>query len=240
MEKKVIKFSLVGVICILLIIAVGIGTIVFALNENKTEEENRDSINKGEDKEQAIVRQNEKDDNQKNNEKEENRKKENKKKEEKKEVTEYKDTIVINGEEQELELKIYKSDLGYKMAYDLNSFYVQHFEEDEYKSLLTDTISLNVIKKEGDFSRISEELIQGSNNRTQRNNSYKLEQIEINGKLCVKEEQLESSGETHINYYIEGNNATSEYFIVEAVCGKELKESMIAVMNKMVSTFVVL
>lgn len=234
MEKKVIKISLVGVICVLLLIIAGIVITVVSLTGNKGEK-NEENTNNSATQTQAA-------DKDKSNNKENKTKEKSKnesKKESKKEVTEYKDSIIVDGKKQEVELKIYKSELGYKMAYDLNSFYIQHYEMDEYKSLLTDTIYVNISKKTGDFSKDTENLVKVASEATQNNSEYTVSQNIINGKNSIKETENDESGITKTNYYIDAGNG-KEYFVVSAVCGKEIKDYTIAIVDKMVSTFEVI
>ena len=50
---------------------------------------------------------------------------------------EYKEKILIDNQEHWMTLKKFKSSLGYKMKYDVESFYIENndIEVDEYKSL---------------------------------------------------------------------------------------------------------
>ncbi|MBR2786128.1 MAG: hypothetical protein IKD76_01275 [Clostridia bacterium] len=233
MEKRVIKFSLVGVICVLIAIAVGIGALVYGLSGTKGEKVGEKIIDKTAIEEQNTSKDEVAEKTSTSTKKDNTEKKKNSVK---KEVTEYTDTVVVNGEEQEVEFKVYKSNLGYQMAYDVSSFYVQYSDIDEYKSLLTDTIYVNISKKKGDFDALAEELVNATNTRVQRNSGYTLSQNSINGKRAFKEMETDASGVTRVNYYIYSGNG-EEYFVVNAVCGKEVKDYTLAVVDKMVETF---
>ena len=214
MERRVIKFNLVGAIFVLiLIIAAVSGIIIFAI---KSQKDNNDDKNE---KQMKISEEQEK----KDKEADELNK-------------EYKEKILIDNQEHWMTLKKFKSSLGYKMKYDVESFYIENndIEVDEYKSLYTDTISLKISKSTEDFSDKTESIIKESAEKIRNNSTYKLEQMDINGDLCFKESMVENGVDNIITYYIQADNG---FFVVQAHCGTELKETMIPIIDYMVKTF---
>lgn len=204
MEGKVIKFNLVGAICVIIFIVLAIvGIVVFAINGNDIRKNNID------DDKHTEVRNSEQ------------------------EVLEYEKTIMINGQEQKFNFKTYKSKLGYKIDYDIDSFYIDYTGKDEFKSLYTNDIFMNISKVNEDFSKKTESLIKESSNKMKENSNYSINQINLHGKLCIREENIDGNN-TLVNYYIEDSKG---YFVIEFVCGKELKDSMIQIVDEMVKTF---
>ena len=224
MERKVIKFNLFGAICIFAVIVVAIVLIVFfAVKSNLNKKNESDSNNNSQRTENAV----------------ENDDKNNQELPQKSEMDdldkEFVEKIVVDNEEKEITMKMYVSDLGYKMKYDIDSFFVDSNENgvDEYKSQLTDKIYINVSKNDEEFTKKVEELINNTNQKKNGNNTYKLSDMSINHRLCFKE-QFEEGNNISLIYYIEGING---FFTVECHCGKELRDSTLPTIEKMIESF---
>lgn len=127
MEKKVIKFNLVGTICVFIIaIALIVGVIVgIPKIINKSKDDEKKAIQSTEEAEEID------------------------------ENKEYIEKIATqSGEEEEHKFKICKSDLGYSMKYDYELFFNEKnvAESDRYISLYSNTVGITVEKRKGQFA----------------------------------------------------------------------------------------
>jgi len=126
MQGKVIKFNLVGGICVLIIIiSIIVASIIYIpklfsskKDESKLENSSNSSIDN---QKEQIVNQIQ-------------------------DEAEYKEIININGQDEEITMKKFVSEYGYSMKYDVNSFYINKEvkEVDMFSSLYSDTVYINV------------------------------------------------------------------------------------------------
>ncbi len=219
MERKVIKINLVGAIFVLiLIIAIIVGAIVFAIksssnNENsdkkndKTEQDSIFSVNQDEDKD--------------------------KDKEDYKELDK-KENIIVDGEKKEITLRDYRGP-RYTFSYEVDGFYKDPYvkDKDSFKSLVSDTIWVEVTYFKDGFKTKAKDLLEEASAKKAENSQYSVKTKEINGKLCYVEE-LEKENGVKRNYYIENGDA---YFLLEVSCGKEFVKNHLPVVEKMVESF---
>ena len=213
MERRVIKFNLVGSIFVLLLIIGAIVGIVIGVNYAKKA---KDGGNKSAGENQEQIRQN------------------NQEQEAIDEETEYPETVVIGDEEKEITMKICKGSMGYMMKYDANDFYIDKDIEgkDIFHSLTSDTIYINVFKESEVFEDRVNDLILDSGRR-EGFKDYEIVQTEINGKNTYKETMITKS-ENIINYYIEANDGL---FVVEVHVGNKFADGVMPVIEKMVGSF---
>lgn len=219
MERKVIKINLVGAIFVLiLIIAIIVGAIVFAIksssnNENsdkkndKTEQDSIFSVNQDEDKDID--------------------------KEDYKELDK-KENIIVDGEKKEITLRDYRGP-RYTFSYEVDGFYKDPYvkDKDSFKSLVSDTIWVEVTYFKDGFKTKAKDLLEEASAKKAENSQYSVKTKEINGKLCYVEE-LEKENGVKRNYYIENGDA---YFLLEVSCGKEFVKNHLPVVEKMVESF---
>ena len=121
MEKRVIKFNLVGAIFVIILIILTIVGIVIIATKPKNNNDNFDSNNQLE----------------QNNDIDENK--------------EIKADVMIQGTKREIIMKTCKGSYGYTMQYDINSFYVEKDVNgvDKFNSLYSDTVNISVLKSSG-------------------------------------------------------------------------------------------
>nr|MBP3681469.1 hypothetical protein [Clostridia bacterium] len=217
MERKVIKFNLVGAIgIVILIVAIIIGVIMFmAKGKNRNDNDDTNGNN--------LIQYNDgKID----------------------ETKEIKEKITIQGSEQEIVMKTCKGSFGYSMKYDTGSFYVEKHVNgiDEFKSLYTNTVNITVYKKNGDYEKDMEELkaeyekLKNSENGENFVDELEIKEKSINGaKVIVKHEKL--SDKRLDTYYIKNDDG---YFVVEANCGLQFENMVGPIIEKMVESFEVL
>ena len=215
MERKVIKINLMGAIFVLvLIVAIIVGIIVFAIksgsnkesnnkNNEETEQNSKFSVNKVEDKEAY-------------------------------EEVDKKEDVVIDGESKEITLRDYHNP-RYEFSYDVDGFYKDPHvkDKDSFKSLVSDTISIDVTFCKEGFKNKAKELLNGIADKRAENSQYNVTTKDINGKLCYIEE-LEKENGVKRNYYIENGDA---YFLLNINCGKEFVKNQLPIIEKMVESF---
>ena len=208
MERRVIKFNLMGAIFVLLlIIAAIVGIIVFAINASNGKI--RDKKIKEDIQEQQEAQKNDQ--------------------------MEVREKIIVGNEQKEITMRTHISKLKYRMNYDVDSFYIIDDDSsiDRYSSQYTDAIYLNVTKSTDPFVNKVNELITISGKNKTEDPSYKLSELNINGKLCYVE-RAPKDKEIFINYYIEANEG---FYIIETHCGEELQEVTLATIEKMIMSF---
>ena len=214
MERKVIKINLMGAIfVVILIIAVIVGVIVFAI---KSSYDNESADNDDRKKQKIESSFNQTDD-----------------KEEYKEVDK-KENVEIEGESKEITLRDYHNP-RYTFSYDVDGFYKDpHIKDkDSFKSLVSDTIFIDVTFFNEGFKAKAKELLEQTSAKKAENNQYSVKTKDINGKLCYIEE-IEKENGVKRNYYIENGDA---YFLLEVSCGKEFVKNHLPVVEKMVESF---
>ena len=102
---------------------------------------------------------------------------------------------------------------------------------DEFKSLYTDKIYVNI-------SKVENKKIEDLLNEWEARKDLQIKKSTelVNGKECTKIEATnEKKTENINNYYIKYGE--DSYYVIETHCGSELTDSMIPLMKKMVSTF---
>lgn len=159
MEKRVIKFNLVGAIFVIILIITIIVGVVMAVAKSKNKNENSNNSNQAE----------------QNNEIDENK--------------EIREDVMIQGAKREIIMKTCKSSYGYTMEYDVNSFYVEKDVNgmDEFNSLYSDTVKISVLKSSGNYEDEIEKLKSNSSNiNTEK---YEVEEKVVNGlNINIKKE----------------------------------------------------
>lgn len=211
MERRVIKFNLVGAICVLiLIISIIIGIIVFAVKGHNKNDGTNDN--------NQIIEQDKNID----------------------ENKEYKEKVTIKGNEQEIIMKACKGTFGYSMKYDVNSFYVEKDASgrDEFNSLYSNTINVIVFKRNGNYDEKVEQLKLNSTNGNNKNigDRYNVKEDFINGLRVVIETEDKSEGKTS-TYYVRADDG---YFVIEANCGYGFEDMVWPIIEKMIGTFKIL
>lgn len=172
MEKKVIKFNLVGAIfVIILIISIIVGIVIIA---TKSKNKNNDyNSNNQLEKIEGII-------------------------DEEKEI---KENVIIQGTKREIIMKTCKGSYGYTMKYDVNSFYVEKDANgmDKFNSLYSDTVNISVLKSSGNYEDEIERLKLNSN--IIDTEKYEIEEKVVNGlNINIKKEN--KPDEKNYTYYI--------------------------------------
>lgn len=219
MERKVIKINLVGAIFVLiLIIAIIVGAIVFAIKSSSNNENSDKKNDKTEQDSIFSVNQDEEKD---------------KDKEDYKELDK-KENIIVDGEKKEITLRDYRGP-RYTFSYEVDGFYKDPYvkDKDSFKSLVSDTIWVEVTYFKDGFKTKAKDLLEEASAKKAENSQYSVKTKEINGKLCYVEE-LEKENGVKRNYYIENGDA---YFLLEVSCGKEFVKNHLPVVEKMVESF---
>jgi hypothetical protein len=210
MERRVIKFNLVGAICILILIIAGIvGIVMLTINLSKNIGKKPDSTSAQQQPECV---------------------------EEPNQSNEIKDKIVVNGEEKEITLKKYvNEDNMFEMLYETSRFYVETTTNDKvvFKSAESDTISLEIQKFDQGFKDKSQEIIVNEAKKMRENETYSLEAKDLNGRLCYVEEETKDE-DLYITYTIEKEE---RYYIVNVKIGKDFIESNKQIIQRMMRTF---
>ena len=249
MEKKVIKFNLIGAICILLLIIGIIVGLIIAIPKIKNKKYNKNELQQQ--SEQQRQQQMERIDGK----------------------NEYKEKIKLdNGKEVECRMKYFKSELGYAMKYDADSFYVNQNVKsvDDYISLYSNKVEITIEKKEGEFEKVAEQLesdgkrikelfknlydaneakfeFNGDKYVEKNTNQYKdlnrkigelnVESQKINNLETVKR-TLISTEDTKITYAIKIDS--NNYYYIELNCSKDFEKEQLPIMLKMIESFEIL
>ena len=220
MEKKVIKFNLVGTICIfLLLIAIIVGLVVGipkirnkSNNKNETEKQKQEQLERIDEKK------------------------------------EYNQKISLeNGKERECRMKYWKSKFGYAMLYDADSFKVVNKNNrlDDYISLYSNRVGIIVEKKEAKFENVYSQLEEEGNRIIEedkedyKNNTakFKVDKVKINNYEVVKRTSNLTKN-TEINYAIKKDDNT--YYYITVYCSKDFEKEFLPIMEAMVESFEIL
>lgn len=207
MERRVIKINLVGAICVLiLIIAAIVGIIVFAVSRNKGGNTKKDENHQ---EEIQQINENKEADN--------------------------KEQIEIEGQAQEIAMKNYESSLRYKINYATDNFYIDENlkDKDVFKSLESDTVYIEIEKIEDGFVDKSRELITSEANKRKEDSTYRMETVDLNGRLCYIESYLKDE-DVCMNYFIEKEQS---YYHARVHIGKEFINTNQPIIEKMMSSF---
>ena len=255
MEKKVIKFNLVGVIfTLILMIALIVGLIVWVPKISKQMKDNKEIQKLSQEQEKRI-----------DNEKE------------------YKEKLVLeNGKEVECRMRYFKSNLGYAMKYEADLFYANSNNEDnedsadDYMSLYSNSVGILITKKEGKFDELQQKLNEeGQKEKEQYKEEYdanaveqqfngdryedkeknpdhniagEMEEIRKIGTLEVKEVKVNNIdafkrtliGKENIliTYVVKKDDNT--YYNIEMRCARDFEDELLPIMEKMVESFEIL
>lgn len=208
MERRVIKFNLMGAICVLiLIISLIVGIIVFAINKH----------------------------NGNNNKPTENSSKQLQENKESYAELDTKEKILINNEEVEVTLRVFESKLGYKINYAIDKFYIDSKteEKDVLKSLESDTILLEITKENGNFKEKTEELIANQSAKRKNNSTYRMNAKSLNEKDIYYWETEEIENKIHKKYYVQNNET---YYLISLSCDKQFSNEIIPIVDKMIES----
>lgn len=214
---RVIKFNLMGAIFILIIIiAIIVGLIKYVPklfnnknNDNEISKTNKENISEEHSEEQ-----------------EENK---------------YKEIINIDGDNIEIITKRCESDYGYSMKYDVNSFYVEKDKNgmDCFNSLVSDTIYMYIIKKDGSYNKEVEKLNANMEKASKEAGvvEYDIYDKVINGINATCELKKLSDRSIYTYYLKESSNT---YFIVQVQVGKNFERRMMPIIDFMIESFEIL
>lgn len=143
MEKKVIKFNLIGAIAILVLVVavivgliIGIPKIIEGAKERSSQSQQQKRL--------AEIDENK----------------------------EYYEKVVLEtGEERECRMKYLKSTFGYAMKFDADLFFAEKnvLDKDNYYSLYSNLVGIMVEKKEGEFSKLAGEMDQEARKEIEQN-----------------------------------------------------------------------
>lgn len=208
MGGKVIKINLVGAIfTVLIIIAAIVGIVIFATRDTRDDGKE----NKKDNKQNTIQ-----DDKELYNE------------------LNKKETVSINGTTKEITMKTYEKKLEYRIDYDIDTFYINELTANDVliESLVSDSIMIR-IKKKNDFKVLVNDLSTNEVNKKNTYEKYKLSSKVYHGHLGYIE-YFESGDSVRKTYYIENGD---EYYLIEVICGKEYKDNILPIIDKMVDSF---
>lgn len=244
MEKRVIKFNLVGAISILILsLIVIIGSIV-AIPKliNKTKDGNS-NIKKLGDKTSEVIDENQ----------------------EFKEKVIYK-SVEGTGEqtEREISMKYFVSKMGYHIKFSPEYFYSTNDSQffDRFYSLYSNTIGIEIEKKSGSFNdaiRLLDEeksryLIENPQKYTLNPNDIQttqeeqtnlmqrkvgeayVDEININGRRACKRLMV-SNDSTEIVYCVYNND--NSYYYINTFCSKSFEDEIIPVIEHMIQSFTI-
>lgn len=245
MEKRVIKFNLVGAICILILaLAIIIGSLVAIpklINKGDSgKTKDGTSIKKldGNNAESSDAIDFDKD---------------------------YSDKVNITKadgttEEREIKTRYFKSDLGYVMKFAPDYFYIvsEDKKSDRIYSLLSNEIGIDIELKEGKLEDVRQKLDEEKqqrltydeelyrynpeteNNQNEENAVLRrvgeayVNEINVNGSRAVKRLMV-SNNDTDIVYVIQKDD--NNYYYVHAFCTKQFEKDNLPVMELMLESF---
>lgn len=222
MQGRVIKFNLIGAICVLIaIITIIVMVIVHFVGKDDTNNSsttNNETANVNDNNSKIGINVLET-------------------------KSKIKENVTINGQKTEVLMEKFESVLGYSMNYSIDNFFIMHDaeteeESDDFASLKSNTITINISKHYEDFAEISEEILvkdinDFEGNTVKQYNSFRtyINTIEIVKERIVSEEQIQ------LNYYMKSEEG---YFLVEAKIGLEFIASVEPVLEKMLNSFEIL
>lgn len=205
MERRVVKLNLVGTICTLILIILIIVGIIVFAIKMSNKDKNQDGSSQQNSEEVQT------------------------------EENEIKETVIINGQKQEITMKKFISDFSYKMNYDSSKFYIDKSikDKDVFKSLESDTVLIEVEKFNEGFKDKSQEIITSEVNKKRENSTYTLDAKNLNNRLCYVE-QVTKEDNLFITYTIENKES---YYIINVKIGKEFIETNKPIIEKMIESF---
>ncbi len=210
MERRVIKFNLMGAIGVLLLIITAIVVItIFATNKNNAENKEKN----GKDNPQQQIQENH----------------------DSYKEADIKETVNIEGQDTEIIVEPFESELKYKINLPSEKFYFDGNSEgkDIFKSLESDSILMEIFKTEGGYKEKTEELINMQAERRNNNESYRMNALDLNGKLCYVDQEKREDG-FHFNYYIQNDES---YYTVQVKCDEYFVNQLLPIVDKMVENF---
>lgn len=204
MGGKVIKINLVGAILTIILIIIAIVGVVVFINRPKEEK-------KG--KEDKVKIQEDINNNENYNE------------------LDTSDFAVINNEKKELLMRNYISKNGYRIDYDVNTFYVDE-KNDYIKSLVSDSINIRVMRLDEDYNELVTVLNTNKDRMKTQYEAFDYKETSIGNKSAIIQ-QFTNEDRIERSYYIQ----TSKGFIeIRAVCGKEFATATFPIIDKMVAS----
>ena len=214
MERRVVKFSLVGAIFFVILVIACIVAIVWAAISLSSGGGNKENDNKQkQEQEQEPPRPPEPAE------------------------QEVKDTITdANGEKQEVVINTHESD---KLTYSLS--YVPEFLEvkkesdtkETIKSTETEEVTIEIEKFADGFIDKSRELITTEATKRKEDSSYSMDAIDLNGRLCYIEKRIKDE-DVYMEYTIEYEKS---YYHINVHIGKDYVQKYQSVIEKMLRGF---
>lgn len=155
------------------------------------------------------------------------------KKENRKEMQGEQHIVYINAEKTNITMKETTGSWGYKMKYDVDSFEIQKNIDgvDKFVCLKSDTVYINI-------SRIDEQFNKSKIMQTAREEQKRVTETMINNMEIVK--VTERDQEDFDCLYSIGNKEENCYYNIEIHCGDEFTETMMPIIEEMISTFVII
>lgn len=221
-EGKVIKFSLVGAIGVLLLIIAIIVGLIIGIPKLKNKE---GAGNKSSEQEQIEV----------------GNKEESKGENEKDRI---KTNVIVNGDMEEIILKKYNSSLGYTMYYDEGKFYIEYRKDtpvDRYESLYSNSIVFLVSEREMSYEASVEALnrrMQESDNINNNSSemSYNIKETALGNSRAIEEITIDPA-QYIMTYIVEDKNDEKNCFYIEIRFNRQFEETMLPVVREMLKTF---
>lgn len=203
MGGKVIKINLVGaIITIIVVIAAIIGLVMFF---------NRPKDTKDNDKDKIKVQKDVNDENYKE--------------------LDTNDYVTINNQNKEVLMRQYISKKGFRIEYDVNSFYVDEAAE-AIKSLVSDSIAIRINRLDENYNELVTTIKASSDRMKAQYPSFDLKETSLGNKNVIIY-QLTNEAIVERTYYVE----TLKGFIeVKVSCGKDYVDTTFPIVDKMVST----
>ena len=212
MERRVIKFNLMGAIGILLlIIAAIVGITIFATNKNNTGSKEKKDENEPQ---QQQIQENQ----------------------DSYKEADMKETVNIDGQDTEIIVEPFESELKYKMNLPSEKFYFEgnSEEKDIFKSLESDSILMEIYKTEGGFSERAEELRAGQAERIKNNETYRMNALALKEDSLYYVEHEKRDNKLYYSYYVEGENC---YYTIDVQFEEQFSEQIIPVVLNMIKSF---
>lgn len=212
MERRVIKFSLVGAIFVVILIIASIVAIVWAAISFTSGGNDKGKDNQNQQQEQEPPRPPEPS------------------------AEEVKDNIVVNGETQEVVINKHGSEeLSYSLSYVPEFFEVKKESKTKeiIKSKETEDVTIEIEKFADGFVDKSRELITTEATKRKEDASYSMDTIDLNGRLCYIEKRIKDE-DVYMEYTIEYEKS---YYHINIHIGKDYVEKYQPVIEKMLKGF---
>lgn len=212
MERRVIKFSLVGAIFVVILIIASIVAIVWAAISFTSGGSDKGKNNQNQQQEQEPPRPPEPP------------------------AEEVKDNIVVNGETQEVVINKHESEeLSYSLSYVPEFFEVKKESKTKeiIKSKETEDVTIEIEKFADGFVDKSRELITTEATKRKEDASYSMDTIDLNGRLCYIEKRIKDE-DVYMEYTIEYEKS---YYHINIHIGKDYVEKYQPVIEKMLKGF---